>query len=193
VGKNIDAPIGGGSMTKRKAGTDFYSRSPKRITADWTDKVAIITVGASGIGEATAAEFAFRGAKVVILDLVQPSTSSSNVRFISCDVSSSHEVEIAAAKISKEFGNVAFLVNSAGIQRYGIGVTTSEKAWDEVMAINVKAMFLSFRVFSPLMKVMALRSSLSLRCKPSGRCPQNLWLYSRSMKTYDHEALSGLA
>jgi NAD(P)-dependent dehydrogenase (short-subunit alcohol dehydrogenase family) len=123
-----------------------------KISADWTDKVAIVTGGASGIGEATAAEFVSRGAKVVILDRVKPSTGSPNTRFISCDVSSSREVETAAAQISKEFGNVAFLVNSAGIQRYGTGVTTSEKTWDEVMAINVKAMFLSFRAFFPLMK-----------------------------------------
>lgn len=123
-----------------------------QITGDWTDKIAIITGGASGIGEATAAEFASRGAKVVILDRVRPSTSSSNAQFISCDVSSSQEIDTAAAQISKEFGNVAFLVNSAGIQRYGTGVTTSEKTWDEVMAINVKAMFLSFRAFFPLMK-----------------------------------------
>ena len=123
-----------------------------KITADWTDKVAIVTGGASGIGEATAAEFASRGAKVVILDRVQPSASNANARFISCDVSSSHEVDTAAAQISKEFGNVAFLVNSAGIQRYGAGVTTSEKTWDEVMAINVKAIFLTFRAFFPLMK-----------------------------------------
>jgi NAD(P)-dependent dehydrogenase (short-subunit alcohol dehydrogenase family) len=43
-------------------------------------------------------------------------------------------------------------VNSAGIQRYGTGATTSEEAWDEVMAVNVKAMFLTFRAFFPLMK-----------------------------------------
>jgi NAD(P)-dependent dehydrogenase (short-subunit alcohol dehydrogenase family) len=58
----------------------------------------------------------------------------------------------AAARISSELGDVAFLVNSAGIQRYGTGETTSEKTWDEVMAINVKAMFLAFRAFFPLMK-----------------------------------------
>lgn len=122
------------------------------ITPDWTDKVAIVSGGASGIGEATAAEFASRGATVVILDRIRPSTGTSNARFISCDVSSSRELESAVAQVSKEFRNVAFLVNSAGIQRYGTGVTTSEETWDEVMAINVKAMFLSFRTFFPLMK-----------------------------------------
>lgn len=123
-----------------------------QMTRDWTEKVAIITGGASGIGEATAAEFGACGTKVMILDRARPTAMISNARFISCDVASSRDVEAAAAQIGEEFGEVAFLVNSAGIQRYGTGVSTSEKTWDEVMAINVKAMFLCFRAFFPLMK-----------------------------------------
>jgi NAD(P)-dependent dehydrogenase (short-subunit alcohol dehydrogenase family) len=117
----------------------------------WTDKVAVITGGASGIGEATAAEFSSRGAKIVILDRVR-SSANSDALFIACDVSSSREVEKAASRVSKELGSVAFLVNSAGIQRYGTGTTTSDETWDEVMAINLKAMFLTFRSFFPLLK-----------------------------------------
>jgi NAD(P)-dependent dehydrogenase (short-subunit alcohol dehydrogenase family) len=117
----------------------------------WTDKVAVITGGASGIGEATAGEFSSRGAKIVILDRVR-SSANSDALFIACDVSSSREVEKAASRVSKELGSVAFLVNSAGIQRYGTGTTTSDETWDEVMAINLKAMFLTFRSFFPLLK-----------------------------------------
>jgi NAD(P)-dependent dehydrogenase (short-subunit alcohol dehydrogenase family) len=117
----------------------------------WTDKVAVITGGASGIGEATAAEFSSRGAKIVILDRAR-SSANRDTLFIACDVSPSREVEKAASRVSKEFGSVAFLVNSAGIQRYGTGTTTSEETWDEVMAINLKAMFLTFRSFFPLLK-----------------------------------------
>lgn len=120
-------------------------------TQEWTHKVAVITGGASGIGAATAAEFASRGAKVVILDRVQP-PESGDALYIGCDVASSDDVGAAAARVSNQFGEVAFLVNSAGIQRYGTGDTTSDKTWDDVMAINVKAMFLTFRAFFPLMK-----------------------------------------
>jgi NAD(P)-dependent dehydrogenase (short-subunit alcohol dehydrogenase family) len=123
-------------------------------TQDWTGKVAVVTGGSSGIGEATAAEFTTRGAKVVILDRVQPSNAVRDLRYIACDISASREVEAAAAQISKELGNVAFLVNSAGIQRYGTGATTSEQTWDEVMNVNVKAMFLVFRALFPLMKTL---------------------------------------
>jgi NAD(P)-dependent dehydrogenase (short-subunit alcohol dehydrogenase family) len=121
------------------------------IRRDWTGKVAIVTGGASGIGAATATAFASSGAKVVVLDRIRPSESGA-ATYIPCDVASSHDVEAAAARISSELGNIAFLVNSAGIQRYGTGETTSEEIWDEVMAINVKAMFLTFRAFFPLMK-----------------------------------------
>ena len=119
---------------------------------DWTNKVAVISGGASGIGAATAAEFASRGARVVVIDLVQP-LESGDALYIPCDVASSHDVDSAAARVSRQLGRVHFLVNSAGIQRYGTGETTSEETWDEVMTINVKAMFLTFRAFLPLMKI----------------------------------------
>ncbi|MGH9511400.1 MAG: SDR family NAD(P)-dependent oxidoreductase [Terriglobales bacterium] len=117
----------------------------------WANKVAVITGGASGIGEATAIEFANRGAKTVILDRTSPRLADSHT-FIPCDVSSAREVEAAANRISKQLGKVSFLVNSAGIQRYGTGLTTSEETWDEVMTVNVKAMFLTFQALAPLME-----------------------------------------
>ncbi len=119
----------------------------------WANRVAVITGGASGIGEATAEEFAARGARVAILDRAAVSfRSARNFLSLACDVSSGFAVETAAARIFSELGPVSFLVNSAGIQRYGTGTTTSEEVWDEVMAVNLKSMFLTFRAFFPFMK-----------------------------------------
>jgi NAD(P)-dependent dehydrogenase (short-subunit alcohol dehydrogenase family) len=119
----------------------------------WKDKVAVVTGGASGIGEATVAEFLARGATVASLDRsVNESAASPNVLSLACDVSSPLQVETAAAQVLKKLGPASFLINSAGIQRYGTGFTTSEAMWDEVMAINLKAMFLTFRSFAPQMR-----------------------------------------
>jgi len=117
---------------------------------DWAGKIAVVTGGSSGIGDAAVAEFIAHGAGIVILDRTPP--ANSKAIFIRCDVSSSREVTAAANQVSKDFGNVAFLVNCAGIQRYGTGETTSDQTWDEVMAVNVKSMFLTFRAFFPVMK-----------------------------------------
>src|SRR5690348_292604 len=123
------------------------------VPYSWSNKLAVITGGASGIGAATVAEFASRGAEVVILDRAAPGASKpEKAVFIPCDVSSSREVQQAAERVSREFGKVSFLVNCAGIQRYGTGVTTSEETWDEVMAVNLKSMFLTFRAFFSSMK-----------------------------------------
>src|ERR1700722_6613296 len=101
----------------------------------WAGKVAVITGGSSGIGEATAGEFAARGARVAILDrAVVKSRAKPNYLALVCDVSPAFAVETAAARIQSEFGTVSFLVNSAGTQRYGPGTTPSEETWDEVMS-----------------------------------------------------------
>lgn len=121
--------------------------------ADFKSKVVVVTGGASGIGKATAEQFVARGAKVANLDrqAAKPA-AAGDLRFYTCDVTVAREVESVAARIASELGEVTFLVNSAGIQRYGTGTTTSEAVWDEVMNVNLKGMFLTCRTFLPVMK-----------------------------------------
>lgn len=99
--------------------------------------VAIVTGGASGLGEATVRRFAQGGAKVVIADLnaergnALAQALGDNVRFAKTDVSSETDAESAIALAKDAFGGVHVLVNAAGI---GLAMKTVGK--DGAHALN---------------------------------------------------------
>ena len=113
---------------------------------DWTGKVAIVTGGASGIGEATVREFAAEGATPVILDLneVHGEQVASDLlaqgrpaHYRHLDVSDA-EASMAVVKgVAAELGRVDFLVNDAAsfINR-GLDVTTAD--WERTLGVNVR-------------------------------------------------------
>ena len=90
----------------------------------FSDKVAVVTGGAKGIGGATVIRFLEDGASVAVLDVDETEGSAlvsgypDRGLFIKCDVSDSAQVDDAFARIVDRFGGVDFLVNNAGIQRY---------------------------------------------------------------------------
>src|SRR5436190_21041198 len=99
---------------------------------EFKDKVAVVTGGAKGIGEATARAFAREGATVAILDVDDSARSvGSQIKgiFIRCDVSKARDVEAAFTTIVQDLGGVDYLVNNAGIQRYSNVTETTEEEW----------------------------------------------------------------
>lgn len=85
--------------------------------------VTLVTGGASGLGRATAARFAYKGSKVVFCDL--PTSDGEkvaqeigeNATFIPADVTNEEEVQQLLAKISDKHGRLDVLVNCAGIAK----------------------------------------------------------------------------
>jgi 3-hydroxyacyl-CoA dehydrogenase / 3-hydroxy-2-methylbutyryl-CoA dehydrogenase len=85
--------------------------------------VVVITGGGSGLGEATAREFAAGGARIVVLDL--PNSPGPKVAesfgdkglFVSADVVSGDAIEAAIAEAAKRFGTIHIAVNCAGVGR----------------------------------------------------------------------------
>src|SRR5512142_3125183 len=121
------------------------------MTLDFHGKVAIVTGGAMGIGEATARKFAECGATVAILDrdaeagartAADITHAGARCDFVPCRVNVAEEVATAVESVLRKRGRIDVLVNNAGIQRYGDVVSTSEAEWDELMDINLRGAFL---------------------------------------------------
>jgi NAD(P)-dependent dehydrogenase (short-subunit alcohol dehydrogenase family) len=127
-------------------------------------KTAIVTGGGSGIGQATAQLFAAEGARVAILDLnshkgavtIQTiQDTGGEAIFIQSDMSVSPDVAAAVAQTVDTFSRLDILVNVVGVsgRRWGDGPAAecSEEAWDKVMALNLKSVFLGCKYAIPAM------------------------------------------
>jgi NAD(P)-dependent dehydrogenase (short-subunit alcohol dehydrogenase family) len=125
-----------------------------------TGKVAVVTGGAAGIGQATAQKLCELGACVAILDrdaeaaqatVAALQKSGHAASFHSCDVAVESEVKAAMAAAVAHYGALHVLVSNAGIQRYGDVVTTTPKLWDETMDVHVKGCFHATKYAIPAM------------------------------------------
>lgn len=128
------------------------------MTGRLAGKVALISGGAGGCGQAAAELFAREGALVGIVDL--PKSAGEDVAqaivkqggraiFAPADVSVASQVQSAVDKVVSEFGPVTVLMNHAGILAAGPFLETTEDEWDRIMAVNVKSMFLVTKAVLP--------------------------------------------
>lgn len=123
------------------------------------NKVAVVTGGSFGIGQATAVAFAKRGAKVMIADWIDDSQTLQQIkalggeaRFIKCDVSNGRDVADVINQTVKAFGRLDFAINNAGIE--GQTAPThecTEENWDKTIAVNLKGIWLCMKHEIPLM------------------------------------------
>ena len=128
-----------------------------------TDKVALITGGASGIGHETSKLFATEGAKVVVVDINDDEgkktvslirDAGGDAVFQHADVSSSDDCDSMIRKAEETYGSLNILFNNAGIMdgRDDNAMATEEEVWDLTMAINLKGVFLGCKYGIPALK-----------------------------------------
>ena len=124
-------------------------------------KVCIVTGGASGIGAATSRVFGREGARMVVADRrVEPAEKvAADLRqqgwpskAIAVDVSKSEKVKAMIDATLAEFGRLDVLVNNAGYGTFGTVVDTDEQEWDDLMATNVRGVFLCCKYAIPVMR-----------------------------------------
>lgn len=110
---------------------------------DLTDRVAVITGGASGIGAASCRAFAAAGAIVAVvdrdLDGAQAVASEIKGAAFACDVGDEASVHHAFTAIASELGPVDVCFNNAGVATGGDPLRTDPAVWDEQWQINVMA------------------------------------------------------
>ena len=121
------------------------------------DKTAIVTGGGSGFGAGIVRKFAAEGARVMVADLNGEAAHkvAAEVGGIACtvDVSNRASVEGMAELAQDAFGSLDILVNNAGITHLPTPMEeVSEEAFDRVLAVNAKSVFLTARSFVPGMK-----------------------------------------
>jgi 3alpha(or 20beta)-hydroxysteroid dehydrogenase len=136
-------------------------------------KVAVVTGGASGIGEATARRFAEAGAKVAIGDLRDASTTAKQIGGLAVrtDVSREGEVENLLESALREFGRLDVVVNNAGVGAGGFLAGLSERDLDATLAVNLKGTVWGIKHAAPRISdggsIMSTASVAGLNGAPS--------------------------
>lgn len=110
-------------------------------------KIALVTGAGSGIGRETARRFAEEGARVAAagrrLETVQAAVSTLDGAIaIEMDVSSSRSVAAGLDAVVEQLGGLDVVVNNAGVAPVGTIADLEEDAWDEVVEINLKSVYL---------------------------------------------------
>jgi NAD(P)-dependent dehydrogenase (short-subunit alcohol dehydrogenase family) len=124
-------------------------------------KTVVVTGGALGIGQATCELLAERGATVALLDWAAEAGNETRGRielaggramFQQVNVADFQAVKAALQQVRESFGRVNSLVVSAGIQRYGTAMTTTDEQWNEVLDVNLKGAWNAARATLPFIE-----------------------------------------
>jgi 3-oxoacyl-[acyl-carrier protein] reductase len=127
-------------------------------TGPLSEQVALVTGASSGLGGATALALTREGARVALLargasDLASVASVLSEdghgVLPAPCDLADAPSIERTVERVQLELGPVRVLVNAAGTDAPGPISELSVDAWDRVLAVNLRAVFLLFRLLLP--------------------------------------------
>ncbi|HAM1972725.1 TPA: D-threitol dehydrogenase [Listeria monocytogenes] len=117
-----------------------------------TDKVAVVTGAASGIGKAMAELFSEKGAYVVLLDIkedvkdVAAKINPSRTLALQVDITKKENNEKVVAEIKKVYPKIDILANSAGVALLEKAEDLPEEYWDKTMELNLKGSFLMAQI-----------------------------------------------
>jgi len=133
-----------------------------------TNKVAIVTGGANGMGAAHARALVAAGARVLIADVTDEAGHllaaelGEAAHFVHLDVTSTDEWTTAVAAAEAEFGGVDVLVNNAGILGQAPIWEYEDSAWERIISINLTGQFKGIRAVVPSMRARGAGSIINV-------------------------------
>ena len=142
-----------------------------------TERIAIVTGAARGIGAATARRLAADGMAVAVLDLDEAACAGTlkeiadaggRALAVSADVSKTAQVEAAVERVANEIGDPTVLVNNAGVIRDNMLFKMTDDDWDTVLRVHLRGAFLMSRAVQKYMveqrygRIVNLSSSSAL-------------------------------
>jgi NAD(P)-dependent dehydrogenase (short-subunit alcohol dehydrogenase family) len=125
-----------------------------------SNKVMIVSGGASGLGLAAAEKFAKNGYNIVLIDINEEKGKKAEEKikgmgvdavFCKCDISNKDEVQKASEITKEKFGRADVLINNAGLEVRGSILQCTEEDWMRLYDINLKGMYYMTNAFAPMM------------------------------------------
>lgn len=119
-------------------------------------KTALVTGGAMGFGKAIVARLVAEGARVLVLDITEPSPeetqdgSSKNITYVRGDVTSPGDWKEALGRVLSVYNHLDIVVNNAGVlHKAQPSIELSDEDWERVFRVNVKQIHLSTKTIIP--------------------------------------------
>jgi len=125
-----------------------------------SNKVMIVSGGASGLGLAAAEKFAKNGYNIVLIDINEEKGKKAEAKikgmgvdavFCKCDISNKEQVQKAALVTKEKFGRADVLINNAGLEVRGSILQCTEDDWTRLYDINLKGIYYMSNAFAPMM------------------------------------------
>ncbi|MEM9904205.1 MAG: glucose 1-dehydrogenase [Cyanobacteria bacterium P01_D01_bin.44] len=141
------------------------------------DKVAMVTGGSSGIGKATAIEFAKQGAKVIVAarreakgreTVEEIEALGGQGKFVKADVTQAFEIERLVQQTLEAYGRLDYACNNAGFGKSIPLLERTESEWDAEIEVNLKAVWLCMKYQIPTMQQTGGGSILNMASMGGG-------------------------